>query len=127
MRGTLLFLIIIGSLPKCLAQPWIGVLMFSWISFMNPHKYAWGPARSFPVAMVVSIVTLVGLVLTRDKQPLPTEKITILMLLLWMVFAITTPFAINQEGAWPHFIEVSKILLMSWLDSWVMKISRVSL
>jgi len=116
MRGTLVLLIIIGSLPKCLAQPWIGVLMFSWISFMNPHKYAWGPVRSFPVAMVVAIATLVGLALTRDKQMLPKDKLTICMVLLWMVFIMTTPFAINQAGAWSQLAEISKILTMIFVS-----------
>jgi probable O-glycosylation ligase (exosortase A-associated) len=112
MRGTLLFLIIIGSLPKCLAQPWIGVLMFSWISFMNPHKYAWGPVREFPVAMVVAIATLVGLALTRDKQALPKDKLTVCMVLLWMVFVMTTFFAINETYAWQQLAAISKILVM---------------
>jgi probable O-glycosylation ligase (exosortase A-associated) len=116
MRGTLVLLIIIGSLPKCLVQPWIGVLMFSWISFMNPHKYAWGPARSFPVALVVAIATLVGLALTRDKQMLPKDKLTIFMVFLWMVFVMTTPFAINQTGAWSQLIETSKIFLMIFVS-----------
>ena len=116
MRGTLVLLIIIGSLPKCLVQPWIGVLMFSWISFMNPHKYAWGPARSFPVALVVAIATLVGLSLTRDKQMLPKDKLTICMVFLWLVYAMTTPFAINQDGAWTYFIDTSKVLLMIFVS-----------
>jgi probable O-glycosylation ligase (exosortase A-associated) len=116
MRGTLVLIIVIGSLPKCLFQPWIGVLMFSWISFMNPHKYAWGPARSFPVALVVAIATLVGLAMTRDKQRLPIDRLTVFLLLLWLVFVISTLFAINQQMAWPHLIETSKILLMIFVS-----------
>ena len=90
--------------------------MFSWISFMNPHKYAWGLAREFPVALVVAVATLIGLVSTRDKQRLPMDKMTVFMLLLWLIFVITTAFAINQEMAWPHLLETSKILLMTFVS-----------
>jgi probable O-glycosylation ligase (exosortase A-associated) len=116
MRGALVLLIIIGSLPKCLVQPWIGVLMFSWVSFMNPHKYAWGPAREFPVALVIAVATLIGLLMTRDKQKLPMDKMTVMMLLLWLIFVFTTPFAINQAAAWPHLTETSKIMLMIFIS-----------
>jgi putative inorganic carbon (HCO3(-)) transporter len=112
MRGTVVLVIILGSLPFCLSQPWIGVLMYSWISYMNPHRYAWGPARDFPVALVVALTTLIGLAFTRDKSNLTKDGITVLMLLLWVVFAISTVFAINREEALPHLIQTSKIWLM---------------
>jgi probable O-glycosylation ligase (exosortase A-associated) len=112
MRGALVLIIIFGSLPYCLSQPWIGVLMFSWISYMNPHRYAWGPAREFPVAMVVALATLIGLVLTRDKSPMPKDKTVVLMVTLWATFIFSTLFAFNEVEAFPHFIQVSKIWLM---------------
>jgi probable O-glycosylation ligase (exosortase A-associated) len=112
MRGTVVLIIILGSLPFCLSQPWIGVLMYSWISYMNPHRYAWGPARDFPVALIVALTTLMGLAFTKDKSPLTKDGITVLMILLWIVFAFTTVFAINQDEALPHFIQTSKIWLM---------------
>ena len=99
MRGTLLFIIILGSLPFVLQQPWIGVLMFSWISYMNPHKYAWGAIRSFPVAMVVAVVTLIGMLATKDKQRLRKDPANLLVLGLWIIFVITTVFAFNQDDA----------------------------
>jgi probable O-glycosylation ligase (exosortase A-associated) len=112
MRGTVVLIIILGSLPFCLSQPWIGVLMYSWISYMNPHRYAWGPARDFPVALIVALTTLIGLAFTRDKSSLTKDGITVLMLLLWVVFAFTTIFAINRDDAFAHFLQTSKIWLM---------------
>ena len=112
MRGILLFLIIIGSLPYCLSRPWIGVLMFSWISYMNPHRYAWGPIRTFPVALVVALITLIGLALTKDRSRLTRDPATLLMAALWVLFVFTTFFAFNPQWAWYELNQVSKILLM---------------
>ena len=115
MRGTLLFIIILGSLPFALQQPWIGVLVFSWISYMNPHKYAWGAIRTFPVAMVVAVVTLFGMLATKDKQRLRKDPANLLVLGLWIIFVITTVFAFNQDDAWFQLDKVSKILLMNFV------------
>lgn len=115
MRGTLVLTIILGSLPFCLQQPWIGVLMFSWISYMNPHRYAWGFARTFPVALVVALVTLLGLLVTKDKWRLPRDPATVLIICLWLLFCVTTPFAFNQSYAWAQLEQVSKIFLMTFV------------
>ena len=115
MRGIVVFLTVLGSLPFVLQQPWIGVLMFSWISYMNPHKYAWGAVRSFPLAMIVAIVTLIGMTATKDKWRLPKDSATVLVICLWVMFVITTPFAFNQTDAWPQLEKVSKILLMNFV------------
>lgn len=115
MRGAIVFIIILGSLPFILQQPWIGVLMFSWISYMNPHKYAWGAIRTFPVAMVVAIVTLVGMLASKDRSRLPRDPATVFMAALWVIFVVTTPFAINQQLAWGQLNKVSKIFLMTFV------------
>jgi probable O-glycosylation ligase (exosortase A-associated) len=116
MRAAVILLIILGSLPYCLSRPWIGVLVFSWISYMNPHRYAWGFIRSFPLALIVALATLVGLVATRDKSSLPKDQALILMCLLWLLFVFTTYFAINQSAAWAHLNQVSKIFLMIFVS-----------
>jgi len=115
MRGALVFLAILGSLPATLTQPWIGVLVYSWISYMNPHKYAWGPVRSFPVALVVAGVTLIGMLSTKDRSRLTKDPATVLMVLLWVLFVVTTFFAFNQQYAWSQLNKVSKILLMTFV------------
>lgn len=113
MRGLVVLTIILGSLPYCLMQPWIGVLMFCWISYMNPHRYAWGIAYTFPVALSVALVTLVGMVITRDKNKLPKDTAVITLISLWLLFIVTTIFAFNPEQAWERLNVVSKILLMT--------------
>ena len=116
MRAAVVLLIIFGSLPYCLSRPWVGVLVFSWISYMNPHRYAWGFIRGFPVALIVALATMIGLVATKDKSSLPKDNALILMGLLWLLFVFTTYFAINQRDAWPHLNENSKIFLMIFVS-----------
>ena len=72
-RDLLMAVTVFGSLPLCFMRPWVGILMWSWIGYMNPHRLAFGFAYGFPWAWLVAVVTLAGLVLTRDRRPLPAR------------------------------------------------------
>ena len=42
MRDIALVIIVFGSLPFILARPYIGILMWSWLGYMSPHRLAYG-------------------------------------------------------------------------------------
>lgn len=113
MRDIVLLVIFAGLLPVCMARPWIGVLTWSWLAFMNPHRLTWGMARDLPFAEAVAIATLLGLMITRDRKPLYWTRETSLLVILLAFFGITTYFAWNREVAWPQLLVVSKIVLMT--------------
>ncbi|MEK6528783.1 MAG: putative O-glycosylation ligase, exosortase A system-associated [Nitrospirota bacterium] len=113
MRDIILFAIIFGLIPFCFLRPWIGILVFSWISYMNPHRFTWGPAYDFPFAKIVAIVTIIGLFFTKDKIPLPKTRETILIILMGIYFTVTNFYAIYPEAAWIQWEKVIKILFMT--------------
>lgn len=113
MRDLLVLAIIIIGVPVSMARPYIGILLWSWISYMNPHRLTWGIAYNFPAAQAIGVGTLLGFLFTKDKVRLPMERETILLLFLWTVFAVTTLFAFVPGSAIPQLQQVSKILLMT--------------
>jgi probable O-glycosylation ligase (exosortase A-associated) len=120
MRDILLAIVVFGMLPVCLMRPWIGILMWTWISMMNPQWLAYGFAREFPWAMVIGGVTIAGLVLTRDRKPVPWNGQLILMLLLLAYFAVTTFFfAWVPDVAQEKLTLVMKVMLMVILGTTV--------
>ena len=42
MRDIIVTLAVFGLLPLILRRPWLGVLAWSWLGFMNPHRLTWG-------------------------------------------------------------------------------------
>ena len=42
MRSLVLTLIVFGSIPLIIVKPPVGVLMWSWLGYMNPHRLSWG-------------------------------------------------------------------------------------
>ena len=114
-RDIIVTLIVIGSLPVCLARPWIGILMWSWIGYMNPHRLTWSFAYYTPFAMMVALATLIGLLFTRERKPLPRTIEVYLLVALWILFSISTFFAFSPVDAWNQYDKVSKILLVTFV------------
>ena len=50
MRDIAVTLAVFGSLPFILRRPWIGILVWTWLGFMNPHRLAWGFSITLPFA-----------------------------------------------------------------------------
>lgn len=113
MRDYLVLGVILAGLPICVFRPYIGTLYWAWISFMSPHRYAWGMAVDFPVAMVVALAILLGFIFSREKKWPPLSAPIFLLIALWAYFGITTTQAFYPDAAKGQFEEVSKIILMA--------------
>lgn len=113
MRDLLVTLIVFASLPLILNNPGNGVLMWIWISVMNPHTQGWGYATTFPFAQIIAVMTLFSLVISRRPKTLPASGITfaLLAMVLWM--NVTTLFAIFPSASQIQLGKVMKIMLMS--------------
>lgn len=115
LRDAFVILVVIGSLPLCFLKPWFGVLMWSWLGYMNPHRLTWGMAYSMPFAQMVGIATLAGLVLGRERLRVIVSREVVLLVALWVWFLITTIFSTYPDDAWPFLWKVSKIFLMTFV------------
>jgi probable O-glycosylation ligase (exosortase A-associated) len=113
MRDIIVLLAVLGSIPFILQRAWIGVLMWSWIAYMNPHRLTWGFAATFPFAQIIGIVTLVAMLFSKDKKKMPWEGTTVVWLLFVVWMNVTTLFALNPEGANPEWARTMKIQLFT--------------
>jgi probable O-glycosylation ligase (exosortase A-associated) len=122
MRDIFVTLVILGSLPFCIRWPHIGVLMWTWLAFMNPHRLTWGFAYNLQFALFVALATLVGLLFSKEPKKIPwtAESVLLLLFIIWMV--ITTTFAaVYPALAWPQLEKVVKIQLMVFVTMIIMQ------
>jgi probable O-glycosylation ligase (exosortase A-associated) len=122
MRGILLLLIILGSVPVCLVSPYYGVIMWYWISYFNPHRFTYGFTYNLPVAFLIAVPTLLGLLFTKKsvRSLLAVESLLLFSLWAWYtvtyLHAQTVPlFAANMADAEYEISHMSKILLMTFV------------
>lgn len=111
MRDIVVTAIVIGSLPLILRRPYVGVLMWAWVSFMSPHRLAWSFAYNMPFAMLIAVVTIIAVFMAREPRRLPINAFVLVWaaFVLWMVF--TTLFAFEPTAAREQLSKVLKIQL----------------
>lgn len=116
MRDLIVLGTIFGALPFVLFHPHIGVLLWAWISYMNPHRLTW-EAYDYPVAAIVGGVTLVSLVWSwmtaREPKRIPWNGVTITLVLFIFWMNVTTLFALLPHDAFGEWSRTMKIQLMT--------------
>jgi len=124
MRDLLVVgIVLIGSL-YALRYPWFGIMLWTWVSLMNPHALAYGFARDFPVAAIVAIATLIGVLTTKERQNPFAQSPAVWLLLFMGWICITYPFSYNVEGSTEMFSKVMKVDLMILVALMLLKTRR---
>jgi probable O-glycosylation ligase (exosortase A-associated) len=111
MRDLALVAFIVAMIPVMIKRPWIGVMMWVWISVMNPHAFTWGLASQLRIGLIAGAATLVGLLVTRDLVRLPMNGTTLLLILLPLWMNVTLIFAFHQAEAIGRWEDVMKMYL----------------
>ncbi|HAT51467.1 MAG: putative O-glycosylation ligase, exosortase A system-associated [Nitrospirae bacterium] len=119
MRDLLLTLIVFGSLPVIFVRPHYGVYMWAWLTYMTPHRLAWGFAYDFRFNYIVAIVTLIAAFRSKETKiriPLTLPSV------LWMLFISWTtltaynafePYSAWQE--WDRFIKIQIMVIVTYV------------
>lgn len=120
MRDVIVLAIVLGALPFVLRRPDIGILLWSWISYMNPHRLSWGVAREFPVAAITGGALLLGLLLSKETKRIPVTPLTVMWLSFVIWVCITTLFAFFPDLATEQLTKVLKIQLFAFITVMLM-------
>ncbi|MCS6854611.1 MAG: putative O-glycosylation ligase, exosortase A system-associated [Elioraea sp.] len=92
-------------------KPFVGVLLWSWVSFMSPHRMMYGFASDIPWAMITFLVTLVGCLMAREPRRLPRDAVSVLLVLFAIGVSLTSLVAISSpERVFARWDKVMKII-----------------
>ena len=110
LGGTLAWLVVVALL-----HPWIGILGWTWISIMNPHKLTWG-LEFLPIAAIIGGATLVGLFLTKDRRQFFVTPETGLLIAFTLWMCVTLPFSFFLDSSllmWDRVMKINFMILVS--------------
>ena len=115
MRDIFVTVVVFGALLLVFKHPHYGIYLWSWLSYMNPHKLAWGFATTIPFAFMTAVVALTAYLFSKEPKRMPWTPETILLLIFlgWVTF--TTFFALYPLPAWEQWDKVLKIQIMTLL------------
>src|SRR5207245_4211869 len=102
-------------------RPYFCILIWTWVTFFNPHRYTWGFMYNFPVAAVIAVPTLAGCLFTSNINKKFVKAETLLLAGLWIWFCITFLHAMQVPLFQGHLLDaqlelvrVSKVLLITF-------------
>ena len=118
LRSLFVLVAVFSSLPFILRSPYVGILMWEWLGFMNPHRLTWGLTQDFPFAQIVAIATLLALAVSKEPKRIPWSPLIVIWLVFWAWTTLTTITALNPEGAfyeWSRFSKINVMLVVTTL------------
>ncbi len=112
IRDIVIAVIVLVAGLYALRRAWTGVLLWTWLSTMNPHRYAWGVLSTAPVAAFAAGVTLLGLAFTKERRSpfIGLPVIIFAFFIVWMTISWLMGRDVS-EGYWT-WSRSAKIYLM---------------
>lgn len=115
MRDLLLIAIVAFCCLLAIRRPWVGVLVWTWLSIMNPHRFSYGIAYSAPLAAIAAVSTLIGLLHSRERQS-PFQGLPVGVLLMFAIWiTISWLLGMDVSGDYAQWDKVMKIFFMTFV------------
>src|SRR3546814_675037 len=121
LRSLSIAILIFASLPVMLIKPHVGILLWSWVSYMNPHRLAYGFAYSFPFLNYIALFTMAGFFISREPKLFPRHPLVWLLLIYFLWTTFTSFFAAYPEMAWAKWDKFFKIILFTFITMALMQ------
>lgn len=119
MRDLALSALVAAVLVMVFKHPVLGAYLWAWLGLMNPHKMTYGFARSLPFSQMAAAATLLALVFTKKRQPLPRTGIAkvLIALILWMSFTSLFAMAPSDQvlERWIFVLKIQFMLFVTWM------------
>lgn len=108
MRDIAITVIVIYGLIMTMKRAYVGVLLWSWLSYMNPHRLAYGFAYSMPFAYITAIALFISTIVEKEKKKIPFTPITFVWIVFILYMGLTTINAYYFDIALERYIQVVK-------------------
>ena len=116
LRDIVVMALVIAGCIAALRRPWIGVMLWTWIGIMNPHRYTFAFAYQAPVSMMAAIATLLGLLMTQERES-PFKGPPLALFAAFTVWiTISWAMGLNPAGDHEQWEKVMKINFMIFVS-----------
>lgn len=116
MRDILVIAIVMAGCLASLRRPWIGIMLWTWLSIMNPHRYTYGIAYSAPLAAMAVASVVLGLLMTKDREsPFKATPVTwLVVFMVWMTLSWLVGLDVAGDyEQWKKVMKVDVMILVS--------------
>lgn len=101
LRDLFVFAVVMFFLPMGFRQPFIGLLLFSWLAYMRPQDLCWGFARTMRFSFIVGLAMIIGWFAHERGRRKFWRRDTRTWLMLGLCVTITVSLG-NARFAWEN-------------------------
>lgn len=113
MRDLILLVSFLCMMVPSLMAPHAGVLVWSFFSFMSPHREVWILREVIPFVQVAAIATAIAWFWSREPKRIPINATTVLFILFALWMTLTTLVALVPNISWPLWERHIKNLVLA--------------
>ncbi len=112
MRDVLIVAIVGFAALVAMRHGWVGVMLWTWLSLMNPHRYSFGFAYEAPLAALAAGVTLIGVLTAQDRSS-PFKGVPVAIFVVFNIWITLSWLAgLDPVGDYPQWTKIMKINVM---------------
>lgn len=115
MRDIAVTLICLYGWVATLKKPYYGVLLWSWLSYMSPHRLCFGFALNAPLAQITAIVLVASIFLSKEEKKMPWNFLSFVWIAFIVFMGVTTFNAFFVDAAYDIFDRTVKTQLVIFL------------
>lgn len=112
MRDLFVVGLVCGWAALALRRPWLGVLLWVFVSIVNPHRYTYGFAYTAPLAQIAAIAVLIGLLFDKSKESPFKGGAVFWLAFLTVWITISWLMGVDPSGDYYQWNKVVKVYLM---------------
>ncbi|MGD0106342.1 MAG: putative O-glycosylation ligase, exosortase A system-associated [Rhodopila sp.] len=116
MRDTMFLAAVIAIIPMALGWPYICISFWAYVSLLDPNSFLYGIGTMVPYAKVAAGMTLLSLLVSREKNAFHCDRTTALVLVFLVIAALSqfTSLADASVG-WDILDKLWKIVALNLL------------
>lgn len=109
MRDIIVIAIVFAGAVAALRRPWVGIMLWTWLSIMNPHRYTYGVAYDAPLAAVAAGCVVLGFLMTKEREsPFKGSPVTwFTVFVCWITLSWLA--GIDPDGDFAQWKKIMKI------------------
>jgi putative inorganic carbon (hco3(-)) transporter len=112
MRDVVLTAMLVAGIIAAIRRPWLGVILWAWVSLMTPHRLTWGFAYSLPWAQLSVFATFLGMILHWREVKMYWRAPVVLLVVFTLWQCITYQFSFYPDWSYDIWTKVLKINFM---------------
>jgi putative inorganic carbon (HCO3(-)) transporter len=116
MRDMVVLFALLFTMPMIFRRPFVGVILWAWISFLGPEDYLYGFLVGVPLIKIIAAVTIPCVLLSRERKHFYVDGFTVtasLFAILGILSCIYSEMAVVDP--WEICGRVLKVLVFCFM------------